>query len=348
LAKPSDREGFGNRRYSLLSRTVSCPAFGDHLRRGEFEFVPADSLADRNIEVLFEPPGIVIPAEVRGVRAQGKPRLRKFDANNKAKFHLPQLVMAVARLPEPAREDLSPTVSFPLENKQFVMNGMDFDIIEDDGVTVTLAPLRVTIRHTDFQIELQDRLTAIAKDIENIESIRQNHPVLAKAIEAHHALVIRGVNTRQIRTLADRIVSIQTDIFGATNVGSASILEEMITLPETEAEADIKGKEGRLLTRVHVYKERDVKFARLAKTHYKKLGGGVLLCNACDTNPVTLYGVEGERAIEAHHKVPIAQLQPDSVTTVHDVVMVCATCHRVIHSKNPCLTVEELRLKLGA
>ena len=315
--------------------------------RGEFEFVPADSLADRNINVLFDPPGIVVPAEVRGARVQGKPRLRKFDADDRTKFHLPQLVMAVARLPEPAREDLLPTVNFPLENKQFVMNGMDFDIIEDDGVTVTLAPLRVTIRHTDFQIELQDRLTAIARDIENIEAIRRNHPNLARAIEAHHNLVARGVNTRVIRTLSDRIESIQTELFGATNAGSVSILEELVTLPETEAEADIKGKEGRLLTRVHVYKERDVKFANLAKTHYKKLGGGVLLCTACDTNPVAIYGTEGERAIEAHHKVPIAQLQPDSVTTVHDVVMVCATCHRVIHSRNPCLTVEELRLRLG-
>ena len=73
--------------------------------RGEFEYVPADSLDGKDIHVFFEALNLTIPAEVRGVnvKPQGKPRLRKFDKNNRKKLHLPQLVMAVARLPEPRR-----------------------------------------------------------------------------------------------------------------------------------------------------------------------------------------------------------------------------------------------------
>ena len=37
--------------------------------------------------------------------------------------------MAVARLPEPAREDKAHVVVFPLENKSIVIDSMDFDII---------------------------------------------------------------------------------------------------------------------------------------------------------------------------------------------------------------------------
>ena len=43
--------------------------------------------------------------------------------------------------------------------------------------------------------------------------------------------------------------------------------------------------------------------------------------------------------MEAHHKVPIEQLQPDSVTIVGHMAMLCASCHRVVHSEKPCLTV---------
>ena len=46
--------------------------------------------------------------------------------------------------------------------------------------------------------------------------------------------------------------------------------------------------------------------------------------------------------MEAHHKVPIEQLQPDSVTLVRDMAMLCASCHRVVHSEKPCLTVERV------
>lgn len=315
--------------------------------RGEFEYVPADSLEDRVLHVSFEPLNVVIPAEVMGVKAQGKPRLRKVDKNNRRKFHLPQLVMAVARLPEPAREDVSHTVVFPLENKSFVMDAMDFDIIDDDGITATLAPLRVSILHSDFEIDLQDRFEAIAEDLKGIAAIAAKHPNLADAIAAHGEEIMKGVNSTQIRAAADQVIKLQTSIFGMTNAGSAIRLEQAANQPETELEADIVGIEGRLLTRIHVYKERDRAFASMAKKHFKAANGGKLICGACDLDPTTVYGPLGEQCIEAHHKIPIEQLQPDSVTRVDDMAMVCANCHRIIHTKRPALTLNEVRKLLA-
>lgn len=319
--------------------------------RGEFEYVPADSLEDREINVFFEALGLTIPAEVRGVnvQSQGKPRLRKFEPNNRKKMHLPQLVMAVARLPEPRREDHHTPLVFPLENKSFVMDAMDFDVIEDDGLTVTLAPLRVSILHTDFKVDLQDRFEAIAADIAKADMVANNYPKIAAAITAHAAVVMAATNTVEIRKAADAYITAQAEHFGMTNAGSATNLIHFESLPETDLEEEITGKEGRILTRVHAYKERDRKFAARAKKHYKIKNGGKLWCVACDLKPELLYDDRGERCIEAHHKIPIEELQPDSIVHVDDMAMVCASCHRVIHSQKPCLTIDEVRaLKLAA
>lgn len=118
--------------------------------RGEFEFVPSDALEDRQIDIFLEDLNVTIPSEVYGVRAQGKPRLRKLESNNRQKLHLPQLVMAIARLPTPAREDLTHTVAFPLSNGSWVMDEMHFDVIEDDGIRSQLAPLWVTVRNSNY------------------------------------------------------------------------------------------------------------------------------------------------------------------------------------------------------
>ena len=311
--------------------------------RGEFEYVPADSLEGRDINVFFESLSLTIPAEVRAVKAQGKPRLRKFDKNNRKKLHLPQLVMAVARLPEPAREDHHQELVFPLENKSFVMNAMDFDIIEDDGITATLAPLRVSILHTSFEVDLQDRLVAIAKDIEEAESVASNYPVIADTIKVHASNIMSGVNSIEIRKSADAYIKAQAEHFGMTNAGSATGLIQIESLPETDLEEEITGKEGRMLTRIHAYKERDRGFSKMAKKYYKNKNGGKLFCIACGLKPETLYDDRGERCIEAHHKIPIEELQPDSITRVDDMAMVCASCHRVIHSRKPCLTIEEVQ-----
>ena len=311
--------------------------------RGEFEYVPSDSLEDREVHVFFEPLGLTIPAEVRGVKAQGKPRLRKFEKDNRQKLHLPQLVMAVARLPEPGREDHHEPLVFPLENKAFVMDAMDFDVIEDDGIVATLAPLRVSILHSNFEVDLQDRLTAIACDLHEVGTIAQNHPEIAHAIKEHAEAIHSGVNSAIIRAKADAYIKAQAEHFGMTNAGSATGLIKFESLPETDLEEVIVGKEGRMLTRIHAYKERDRGFAAMAKKYYKKKNGGKLHCVACGLQPETLYDDRGERCIEAHHKIPIEELQPDSITRVDDMAMVCASCHRVIHSRKPCLTIEEVR-----
>ena len=296
------------------------------------------------MQVDFDQLNIRIDAEVTGKLAQGKPRLRKREPNNRSKLHLPQLIMAVAALPEPARSDQH-ALTFPLENKEFVIDQMDFDVIEDDGITAVLAPLRVSVLHSDFQVQLDDRLRAIADDIANMGRIRARSPELADAVEAHAAEIAKGVNSSELRRTADRLIKLKSELFGPTNAGSAHRLVEAEEMPAVEAEEadEASGREGRLLTRIHVYKERDRSLVRRAKDHYRRLNGGKLVCEACGTIPVNVYGDAGERSIEAHHKTPIEELQPDSETTTSDLAMVCASCHRVIHSCRPCLTIEDVR-----
>ncbi len=315
--------------------------------RGEFEFVPAESLRDRDIAVDFDALNLRIPSEVRGEHVQGKPRLRKFESNNRKKLHLPQLVMAVAGLPEPARSDRLGSVEFPLENKKFVMDRMDFDIIDDDGFSVVLAPLRVTILHSDFQIQLDDRLKSISKDLKAIDSVRKHSRILANALQAHFNALSRHENSNDIRKTADRMIRIKSNIFGMTNAGSAVQLLEADGRTPVEEEGNFVGIEGRLLMRIHVYKERDKQFAQLVRKHKKYLNGGRLICEACQSTPEDIYGPKGENCMEAHHKIPVKQLQPDSITPPEEMAMVCANCHRVIHSRNPCLTIDEMRSLLG-
>jgi hypothetical protein len=314
--------------------------------RGEYEYVPASALEDREILVSFEQLGITLAAEVRGVNtaSQGKPRLRKFDKNDRTKLHLPPLVVAVARLPEPRRQDLTHQVVFPLENKGYVLDEMDFEIAEDDGDSVTLVPLRMTIQNSDFSINLQDRLNAIASDWVNAGAIAARQPLLGAAIVAHADAVKKGLNSRGIRKAADDVLKLQGHEFGASNFGSITSLTRATLKPLSETEADFYGSEGGTLIRVHAFKERDRGLVKRAKKHYKSKWGS-LHCEACGLMPHNLYGLNGDSCIEAHHKTPIAQLLPDSITSVADLAMLCASCHRVVHSTKPILSPDQVVVK---
>lgn len=55
-------------------------------------------------------------------------------------------------------------------------------------------------------------------------------------------------------------------------------------------------------------------------------------CYACGSNLRDLFGRTGDRALECHHKKRMSKAAQGTVTsTLKDVVILCAVCHRLVH-----------------
>ena len=104
----------------------------------------------------------------------------------------------------------------------------------------------------------------------------------------------------------------------------------------------VSAKEGKVLTRVHKIKERNRKIVS-HKKNQAFLANGKLSCEACGFDFSEAYGIRGEGVIEAHHNKPLHTLNPQTKTTLNDLTLLCANCHRIVHAKSPWLTLEELK-----
>lgn len=72
-----------------------------------------------------------------------------------------------------------------------------------------------------------------------------------------------------------------------------------------------------------------------------------LTCAACQFDFGATYGKAGDGYIEMHHLNPLAERVDAAkgrpiMTTIDDVVPLCANCHRVVHRKRPALTMSAL------
>jgi predicted HNH restriction endonuclease len=115
---------------------------------------------------------------------------------------------------------------------------------------------------------------------------------------------------------------------------------ELAELGEDDAIAE--AEEGRLLTRIHRTRERSRKLVEDRKLHaFRQFGR--LSCEACEFDFEKRYGERGRGFIEAHHTRPVAMLTEGSKTKLEELALLCANCHRMIHSVRPWLTVDELR-----
>lgn len=103
--------------------------------------------------------------------------------------------------------------------------------------------------------------------------------------------------------------------------------------------------EGRVLTRVHRYRERSQRLRRKKKEKALRLNGQ-LRCDACGFDFEARYGERGSGFMEIHHIVPVHELKPGARTQLDDLALLCANCHRMIHTKSPWLTVDELRERI--
>lgn len=102
-----------------------------------------------------------------------------------------------------------------------------------------------------------------------------------------------------------------------------------------------EAEEGRTLTRLHTVRERSRKLVQQAKaTALKKHGR--LFCQACGFDFKAKYGERGDGLIEVHHTKPVHTLVEGEKTHIDDLALLCANCHRVVHSSRRWLSVDEV------
>lgn len=109
---------------------------------------------------------------------------------------------------------------------------------------------------------------------------------------------------------------------------------------------DTEFPEGREIERKHKMRERNAAVAKAAKDLFKKKEGR-LYCQACGFDFFNIYGEIGSDFIEAHHTVPISELEGETKTRVEDIALVCSNCHRMLHRKRPWIKMEELKLLIN-
>lgn len=100
-------------------------------------------------------------------------------------------------------------------------------------------------------------------------------------------------------------------------------------------------KEGRLILKEHMQRERNPEVIKKAKAKFLTEKGS-LYCEICKFDFEKTYGLLGKGMIEGHHIRPVCQMEEGDVTLIEDIKMVCANCHRVIH-KNMHMDWEELK-----
>jgi putative restriction endonuclease len=104
----------------------------------------------------------------------------------------------------------------------------------------------------------------------------------------------------------------------------------------------IEAPEGRAVLRIHLRRERSRKLIQEFKSKLSHLA-----CAVCSFDFGVVYGELGTGYIEAHHIVPIAELEEGTKTSITDLVPLCANCHRMIH-RNGLLSVDDLRRRLAS
>lgn len=118
-------------------------------------------------------------------------------------------------------------------------------------------------------------------------------------------------------------------------------------LPSIIDDDAYEAAEGRILTRLHTYRERDRAIVRRKKEGHVKQHGS-LHCEACNFNFFAHYGARGENFIECHHTKPVSDLTQGEKTKLTDLVLLCANCHRMVHAARPWWTMSDLRHALSA
>ena len=129
----------------------------------------------------------------------------------------------------------------------------------------------------------------------------------------------------------------------ATVAPSQDTAEQAYTTIAEPTESMLTVTEGRERLRQHRLRERNQAIVTLKKRLARE--GGTLMCEVCNFSFTSTYGKD---FIECHHRQPIARIG-ESKTTLKDLALVCANCHRMLHLRfeGRFLDIAELRERMG-
>jgi 5-methylcytosine-specific restriction enzyme A len=116
--------------------------------------------------------------------------------------------------------------------------------------------------------------------------------------------------------------------------------------PPYDEDEIAEAEEGQILTRFHRVRERNRTLVEKRKKQAQK--DGSFRCEVCEFDFEKQYGERGKGFIEVHHTKPVHALVAGSKTRLEDLALVCANCHRMIHSRRPWLSISELRSLIDA
>ena len=85
--------------------------------------------------------------------------------------------------------------------------------------------------------------------------------------------------------------------------------------------------------------------AREAKKYYG------FRCQICESTYEEIYGDLGKNYIECHHLNPVSERAEEEWTkeirtNIKDVTILCANCHRIVHSKKPALRIDYVKARI--
>ncbi|AVW90708.1 HNH endonuclease [Celeribacter baekdonensis] len=119
------------------------------------------------------------------------------------------------------------------------------------------------------------------------------------------------------------------------------------TTSTAENEDEFDAPEGRLLTRIHLYRERNRTLVKRKKASVLR-DAGRICCEICGFDFLETYGERGRNFIECHHTAPISSLGENARTSLKDLALVCSNCHRMIHAGRPWWSLEEAKAVVAA
>lgn len=116
----------------------------------------------------------------------------------------------------------------------------------------------------------------------------------------------------------------------AASIRKGMALANSLEIVQADLRQDIVFAEGRLLTAIHLRRERD---PRLRKEFLRvRQKEDRCQCDLCDASFETVDPIHRLAAFEVHHLLPLSASSLSRRITLKDAALLCAVCHRLIHS----------------